>query len=143
MRGLKLCTLLIEVFALASHPVWVRGLKLPCFLQDCLPGDVAPRVGAWIETDKSSRIKGSSTVAPRVGAWIETKSKDPFPCTMPSHPVWVRGLKHANGKYIVEYQRSHPVWVRGLKRQYLLLLTSPTASHPVWVRGLKPAECGK
>ena len=33
-----------------SHPVWVRGLKLPelhCFY---LFYPVAPRVGAWIET---------------------------------------------------------------------------------------------
>ena len=33
-------------------------------------------------------------VAPRVGAWIET---DPITCYnsySPSHPVWVRGLKH-------------------------------------------------
>ena len=37
-------------------------------------------------------------VAPRVGAWIETK-KDTidFQWTLPSHPVWVRGLKHIIG----------------------------------------------
>ena len=35
--------------SLASHPMWVRGLKLP--LSPCITvGDeVAPHVGAWIE----------------------------------------------------------------------------------------------
>ena len=33
-----------------SHPVWVRGLK-PKYLKETLDvNDVAPRVGAWIET---------------------------------------------------------------------------------------------
>ena len=53
--------------------MWVRGLKLPCFLQDCLPGDVAPRVGAWIETAGLADKNVVEGVAPRVGAWIETK----------------------------------------------------------------------
>ena len=55
---------------------------------------VAPRVGAWIETNKYFTIKIQRLVAPRVGAWIETYfliyegwGGDP------SHPVWVRGLK--------------------------------------------------
>mgnify|MGYP006890224289 CR=1 FL=1 len=33
---------------------------------------VAPRVGAWIETDEPRRANPSARVAPRVGAWIET-----------------------------------------------------------------------
>ena len=33
---------------------------------------VAPYVGAWIETQKTSELKGSGYVAPYVGAWIET-----------------------------------------------------------------------
>ena len=33
---------------------------------------VAPRVGAWIETEPSVFIKSQNYVAPRVGAWIET-----------------------------------------------------------------------
>ena len=54
-----------------SHPVWVRGLKRT------RGGDsrryilVAPRVGAWIETQECSQRSGCG--------W--------------SHPVWVRGLK--------------------------------------------------
>ena len=33
-----------------SHPVWVRGLKRTQFSDFALPEYVAPRVGAWIET---------------------------------------------------------------------------------------------
>ena len=34
----------------ASHPVWVRGLKPLTSEQVKLDNEVAPRVGAWIET---------------------------------------------------------------------------------------------
>ena len=34
--------------------------------------DVAPRVGAWIETFAKATKAGTIAVAPRVGAWIET-----------------------------------------------------------------------
>ena len=34
--------------------------------------NVAPRVGAWIETNHPLGNGGASIVAPRVGAWIET-----------------------------------------------------------------------
>ena len=33
---------------------------------------VAPRVGAWIETQLALLNKDILSVAPRVGAWIET-----------------------------------------------------------------------
>jgi len=33
---------------------------------------VAPRMGAWIETDKQALDKSAPDVAPRMGAWIET-----------------------------------------------------------------------
>ena len=58
-----------------SHPMWVRGLKLT------LRGDaddvrqVAPYVGAWIETRWHSRQNYRQRVAPYVGAWIETSPK--------------------------------------------------------------------
>ena len=34
----------------SSHPVWVRGLKLEQQELQLLQLEVAPRVGAWIET---------------------------------------------------------------------------------------------
>ena len=56
--------------------------------------NVAPRVGAWIETDDLQLSDDDLFVAPRVGAWIETLSRV-MVMTKPltSHPVWVRGLK--------------------------------------------------
>ena len=37
--------------------------------------EVAPRVGAWIETMHALRQPRNVTVAPRVGAWIETDER--------------------------------------------------------------------
>ena len=56
-----------------SHPMWVRGLK----------------------QKKLSECKTMEEVAPYVGAWIETaciRLPPNIPCK--SHPMWVRGLKH-------------------------------------------------
>ena len=36
-----------------SHPVWVRGLKHPWQVRGSRGSGVAPRVGAWIETQHS------------------------------------------------------------------------------------------
>ena len=55
-----------------SHPVWVRGLK--------------PNI--------RRSYKCIREVAPRVGAWIETLRRIALPPNLlRSHPVWVRGLK--------------------------------------------------
>ena len=54
-----------------SHPVRVRGLKLICRPVN----------------------KGMYKVAPRAGAWVETNSNTGDILAMPSHPVRVRGLK--------------------------------------------------
>ena len=57
---------------MVSHPMWVRGLK----------------------RDISKCFTTESDVAPYVGAWIETRNC--YRNTLPalSHPMWVRGLKH-------------------------------------------------
>ena len=55
---------------------------------------VAPRRGAWIETQKQPEFPSVTFVAPRRGAWIETLSFTIY--TVPmfwSHPAGVRGLK--------------------------------------------------
>ena len=50
VRGLKLEHQVPSLADTLSHPVWVRGLKqLVLLVLDRLI-DVAPRVGAWIET---------------------------------------------------------------------------------------------
>ena len=54
-----------------SHPVWVRGLKRYEGGIGLLRY-VAPRVGAWIETEFECEKRSTDLVAPRVGAWIET-----------------------------------------------------------------------
>ncbi len=78
---------------------------------------VAPRAGAWIETEnKNGKKIENSKVAPRAGAWIETLCLNREKFGERSHPVRVRGLK------LVKLARgslstvSHPVRVRGLKR---------------------------
>ena len=42
------------------------------FLHLAILLDVAPRVGAWIETNIIHHLLRALGVAPRVGAWIET-----------------------------------------------------------------------
>ena len=59
----------------------------------CKSTGVAPRVGAWIETEWLGDNQCDTRVAPRVGAWIETLWIRPFAPIERSHPVWVRGLK--------------------------------------------------
>ena len=79
----------------------------------------------------------SANVAPRVGAWIETGCPLLQVLLSRSHPVWVRGLKlpqHFGAKTACV---SHPVWVRGLKHSISKNSPLPHLSHPVWVRGLK------
>ena len=77
-----------------SHPVWVRGLKLLYIIYLFKWHQVAPRVGAWIETYKEIEREYYDKVAPRVGAWIETyKEIEREYYDKKSHPVWVRGLK--------------------------------------------------
>ena len=52
--------------------MWVRGLKPPSRWEVFTACCVAPRVGAWIETNVIVPPVTDNGVAPRVGAWIET-----------------------------------------------------------------------
>ena len=72
----------------------MRGLKQKT---ETIPGrcsEVAPFVGAWIET-RTLYIDThrSLLVAPFVGAWIETLYLTRRMYQNWSHPLWVRGLK--------------------------------------------------
>ena len=51
--------------------MWVRGLKPRETIQN-VPREVAPYVGAWIETLVLYYHVSHLMVAPYVGAWIET-----------------------------------------------------------------------
>ena len=94
VRGLKRSISNMFFRASQSHPVWVRGLKPTVKDVNIHFPNVAPRVGAWIETVPIDYDKLLSGVAPRVGAWIETTKSNRLKMpSVASHPVWVRGLK--------------------------------------------------
>ena len=92
VRGLKHRNWLQRESRRESHPTWVRGLK-PRASPPLCALDVAPYVGAWIETSRRARRPGYSA----------------------SHPTWVRGLKPNSGEKVAKHPESHPTWVRGLK----------------------------
>ena len=93
-RGLKQKVVVVSVTCSLSLPMWERGLKqaslshsarpkesLPMWERGLKPGDkssrhhvadVAPHVGAWIETPLRIFLPTFQLVAPHVGAWIET-----------------------------------------------------------------------
>ena len=124
--------------------------------------DVAPRVGAWIETQVKRYLMGlprpshpvwvrglkpsasattrpKKVVAPRVGAWIETrkeKAKDFIIMVAPRVGAWI---ETAFNSETCDYRVVAPrvgAWIETYNgresRIYGLW------SHPVWVRGLKP-----
>ena len=73
--------------------MWVRGLKPAEIDLYLYITDVAPHVGAWIETFVHDLRAAVKEVAPHVGAWIETLIKRKQIRFLLSHPMWVRGLK--------------------------------------------------
>ena len=73
-------------------------------------------MGAWIETKGNLKGDFKENVAPHVGAWIETNEKElKVEEVFESHPMWVRGLKHILTLINMKNLWSHPMWVRGLK----------------------------
>ena len=52
-------------------------------------------MGAWIETLCLLKVSKLTNVAPYVGAWIETTVLFCINLIYKSHPTWVRGLKLA------------------------------------------------
>ena len=142
-----------------SHPMWVRGLKRNNELVHEKTLQVAPYVGAWIETRWSAEKSGlteshpmwvrglklgytkdagaAGKVAPYVGAWIETvilKKRLDGSLVAPYVGAWIETFS-ATFKELITL--SHPMWVRGLKLDVLLLVVHADVSHPIWVRGLK------
>ena len=72
-------------------------------------------MGAWIETTVVPLCRGVGNVAPYVGAWIETSLHILQASNYTSHPTWVRGLKPLQPVSVSLDDMSHPTWVRGLK----------------------------
>ena len=138
MRGLKLVKHQIVYSQLASHPAWVRGLKL--YLIDVIGRafTVAPCVGAWIETGWRFDYEQKVYVAPCVGAWIETihcTASRQTATVAPCVGAWIETAK--TGIQRLHALTSHPAWVRGLKLVKLITNENLNESHPAWVRGLK------
>ena len=79
-------------------------------------------MGAWIETFMRGIRVMMDNVAPYVGAWIETKPWYIAHYTKKSHPTWVRGLKQEAKNKLELEGMSHPTWVRGLKQICFLIL---------------------
>ena len=52
-------------------------------------------MGAWVETINTVRYAHDRKVASFMGAWVETDTNLPEQYPSVSHPLWVRGLKHA------------------------------------------------
>ena len=121
----------------ASHPVWVRGLK-PIIINGCsCLKIVAPRVGAWIETDRDFHWWKGCTVAPRVGAWIETLHNwitVSFLFVAPRVGAWIETGPVAQLVRAIGVAPRVGAWIE----THLLVGTENCVkSHPVWVRGLK------
>ena len=72
VRGLKLYIIVVSKWVFPSHPMWVRGLKQKLEVRNDRAEEVAPYVGAWIETLPEHLPTADMSVAPYVGAWIET-----------------------------------------------------------------------
>ena len=96
-----------------SRPVRARGLKLYLEINGNQPTSVAPRTGAWIETQiKMALIQPS----------------------MPSRPVRARGLKPVIRQAADEVIASRPVRARGLKLPSLSLRSTTSSRRAPYGR---------
>ena len=93
MRGLKHSTFLGVGKSRQVAPLVGAWIETAPEMQPVNPMSVAPLVGAWIETLDGFTDYLQPSVAPLVGAWIETTSEQPSYNDCMSHPSWVRGLK--------------------------------------------------
>ena len=108
-----------------SRPAWARGLKRRQAKYERRTAwwswtrrSVAPRVGAWIETQRSSTRSMTSAVAPRVGAWIETRWRahsQRRARVAPRVGAWIETAEIGGNSPMV--CGSRPAWARGLKRR--------------------------
>ena len=80
----------------SSHPVWVRGLKHGRGSHDLVTTLSHPVWVRGLKHNIGPSRYAYANVAPRVGAWIETILFCLIISLCLSHPVWVRGLKRAD-----------------------------------------------
>ena len=93
VRGLKLSAAASIVGASMSHPVRVRGLKHVCRERNRFQLASHPVRVRGLKLKLASVLGKTIDVAPREGAWIETDTADTGQLDSESHPVRVRGLK--------------------------------------------------
>ncbi len=98
---------------------------------------VAPRAGAWIETEKWFDQEFKKEVAPRAGAWIETKWMGDRWEIIPVAPRAGAWIETSVIKIVSVTVSSLPVRERGLKLLESFALFHPVQSLPVRERGLK------
>ena len=79
-------------------------------------------------------------VAPHVGAWIETYATLAQQERTQSLPMWERGLKHSTLVELHKVLKSLPMWERGLKPLSQVVEAARALSLPMWERGLKHAN---
>ena len=94
-------------------------------------------MGAWIETTLVQVAIPVKQVAPHVGAWIETgKIKSDFYLAR-SLPMWERGLKPAKFVSKSEEDKVAPHVGAWIETEYGPRTFRPHLSLPMWERGLK------
>ena len=139
-RGLKRLKYFLIGAILQSLPAWERGLKQKSCLMRILAGNVAPCVGAWIETLILVLFLCIRLVAPCVGAWIETHSSLPPSSSPESLPAWERGLKPLSNLLTSSQCTVAPcvgAWIE--TNDKICTPLKCTTSLPAWERGLKPS----
>ena len=79
-----------------------------------------------------------TNVAPYVGAWIETLNEEGAIANLTSHPMWVRGLKQRQRLVGITQGRVAPYVGAWIETPQPPGQHPASQSHPMWVRGLKP-----
>jgi len=105
---------------------WIETLTRP---GNSLDSEVAPPVGAWIETCILKCLTYNGRVAPPVGAWIETPGLTIKPTDIGVAPpvgAWIETTSDAAHDRAEE---SRPPWARGLKHTYHFVPVSRLVSR--------------
>ena len=101
-----------------SHPAGVRGLKLGVGARDRRTVESHPAGVRGLKPKVQPDAEQEPGVAPRRGAWIETERIESETQRAASHPAGVRGLKLCQGAKTLQLLQSHPAGVRGLKQDH-------------------------
>ena len=83
--------LIMSILVTPCMGVWIETYRSISILRAL---SVTPCMGVWIETEKGMITKSMTKVTPCMGVWIETLPiSSQKTNSLPSHPVWVCGLK--------------------------------------------------